>query len=512
MNKLINLVIPCAGKSTRFFNEGYKTHKAFLKLNKEFTILESILKSFDKKFFKPHVVFTHIQKKEFQNELKQLKDDFPELTIHSIDEHDLGPTYSIANITLPPQEPLLVHYCDFLTKFKVDTLIKNIHEGKIVAPYFRGFHPASLGTTNFAYLIIDSIGEMINLQEKKPFTDNRIEEPASTGIYGFPSFKLFKELADNLFSNKSKWQLKEAYTSLLLNEALAIGRRVICIEVKNFICLGTPRDYEEYLFWENLYSIKYKIPKNPLPNDSHLITAAGKGTRFEKDNYYVPKIFNKLFDNTLIELALKSIPNSDVKILLLEDVYTKANNLIKNSSQLLDIYKVKKSPDGQLISLKKLINFSNPKKSFFVSSADYEFRINHAEFSSFIKEKNPDIVIFTTKWNPVANEEIINYGFTKNSSEGRIINIVEKPDFKIQPDMLKNLLIGTFWFRNKSIIENLPLTKINGEAFIANSINEVIDKLKVYAFPVDYWLSLGTPKELNLAKYWFEYFSYDSNK
>ena len=78
--------------------------------------------------------------------------------------------------------------------------------------------------------------------------------------------------------------------------------------------------------------------------------------------------------------------------------------------------------------------------------------------------------------------------------------------------MLKNLLIGTFWFRNKSIIENLPLTKINGEVFIANSINEVIDKLKVYAFPVDYWLSLGTPKELNLAKYWFEYFSYDSNK
>ena len=162
------------------------------------------------------------------------------------------------------------------------------------------------------------------------------------------------------------------------------------------------------------------------------------------------------------------------------------------------------------LALKKLVNFSNPKNSFLVSSADYEFRINHEKFSSFLIKKNPDLVIFTTKWEELANEKIINYGFTKNSIEGQVINIVEKPDYQINPDMLRNLLIGTFWFKDKSILENLPLSKINGEAFIANSINEVIEKFKVYAFPVDYWLSLGTPKELNLAKYWFEYFLYDS--
>ena len=34
---------------------------------------------------------------------------------------------------------------------------------------------------------------------------------------------------------------------------------------------------------------------------------------------------------------------------------------------------------------------------------------------------------------------------------------IEKPNYKIHPNMLKNLLIGTFWFKNKLIVENLPI-------------------------------------------------------
>ena len=101
---------------------------------------------------------------------------------------------------------------------------------------------------------------LITLKEKSSFTDNRIEEPCSTGIYAFPSFGIFKELADELLNNPDQWGQKEAYTSLCMNLAVEKGYRVFCNEVNKFICLGTPRDYEEYLFWNkqtylNLYSI-----------------------------------------------------------------------------------------------------------------------------------------------------------------------------------------------------------------------------------------------------------------
>jgi len=58
MNNLINLVIPCAGQSKRFFDQGYLKHKAFLPLENNFNIVNKILNSFDKKLFKFHLVFT----------------------------------------------------------------------------------------------------------------------------------------------------------------------------------------------------------------------------------------------------------------------------------------------------------------------------------------------------------------------------------------------------------------------------------------------------------------------
>ena len=61
MNKLINLVIPCAGKSERFFEVGFDKHKFFLPLRDNLNVLENIINSFDLKVFKPHIILTKIQ-------------------------------------------------------------------------------------------------------------------------------------------------------------------------------------------------------------------------------------------------------------------------------------------------------------------------------------------------------------------------------------------------------------------------------------------------------------------
>ena len=88
------------------------------------------------------------------------------------------------------------------------------------------------------------------------------------------------------------------------------------------------------------------------------------------------------------------------------------------------------------------------------------------------------------------------------------MNIIEKPKRELEENLLNSLLIGTFWFKSSEIIK-LILDKKNKkrEAFIASSLNNYLDQLKVYKFEVSYWLSLGTPKELQLAEYWFNYLS-----
>ena len=73
---------------------------------------------------------------------------------------------------------------------------------------------------------------LITLKEKSSFTKDRINEPCSTGIYGFPSFRIFKLLAEKLLKNPKSWGQKEAYTSLCMNIAVEEGKKVYCQEVE----------------------------------------------------------------------------------------------------------------------------------------------------------------------------------------------------------------------------------------------------------------------------------------
>ena len=121
---------------------------------------------------------------------------------------------------------------------------------------------------------------------------------------------------------------------------------------------------------------------------------------------------------------------------------------------------------------------------------------------------NPDIIIFTTSWREFVCEDLDNYGFVNSNRYGLVEKIVEKPKENYEILDLDALLIGTFWFKSSEIIKELMQSnKSHDELYIAKTIGENLSKFKVFRFNVDYWFSLGTPKELQLAQYWFDYFS-----
>ena len=77
----------------------------------------------------------------------------------------------------------------------------------------------------------------------------------------------------------------------------------------------------------------------------------------------------------------------------------------------------------------------------------------------------------------------------------------------MKDEQLKSLLIGTFWFKSSEIINSLIKNNHSkDELFIAKTIGKHLSEFKVYKLNVNYWLSLGTPKELHLSEYWFDFF------
>ena len=200
--------------------------------------------------------------------------------VHVIDDHDLGPVYSVLSILDKiKNEPFIINYCDFLVQWDYQKFKRIVSSFDLVIPTFTGFHPANFGKTLFAYIKSDHSGNVIKLQEKKAFTSDKKNELASTGTYYFKSKKVFYKYAKEILNDPQK-PLPEAYVSLLANPMVRDGLKVRTYNVDKFICLGTPNDYEEYVYWLMSLDPKNKFDNDELSDDVNIIPVAGKGLVF----------------------------------------------------------------------------------------------------------------------------------------------------------------------------------------------------------------------------------------
>jgi len=165
-----------------------------------------------------------------------------------IDAHKLGPVHAVLQIAdlIDPQQPVVVNYSDFTcywnwTNFR--NFVKNSDcDGAI--PAYKGFHPHTLGTTNYAYMQ-EADGWVQDIQEKRPYTNNRMDEYASSGTYYFSSGRMMLD-AFQATKDQNLNVGSEYYVSLAYKPMLASGKQVAVYELQHFMQWGTPDDVEEY--------------------------------------------------------------------------------------------------------------------------------------------------------------------------------------------------------------------------------------------------------------------------
>jgi NDP-sugar pyrophosphorylase family protein len=252
----MRIVIPMAGQSKRFFDRGYALPKFFLPLGEK-KMIERVVDLFDPRTDRYIFIIGRTQDEQFH--IRELLNALPvQKDIVVIEPHDTGPVQSLvlAKEAVGEDEEVVVNYCDFLMDWDYPGFVSAIraggYDGGIAS--FRGFHPASLGDTYYAYMRVNEKNELMELREKMPFTDNRIEEHASTGTYYFKSWGMMQDTAQTLLRSGSSAPNKEYYPSLLYNVMRDAGRASLVYPVEKFICLGTPKDYEEYRFWQEHFN------------------------------------------------------------------------------------------------------------------------------------------------------------------------------------------------------------------------------------------------------------------
>lgn len=511
----MQIIIPMSGFGERFRRAGYQVPKPLIEVDGKPIIAHVIA------MFPGETNFIFICNEEHLNnpsyKMREILNRFcPDGLIVSIAPHKLGPVYAVleASKHINLSKPTIVNYCDFTCYWDWQYFkkwVKDINCSGAV-PAYRGFHPHSLGTTNYAY-IREKNNFILDIQEKKPYTNNRMQEYASSGTYYFSSGALMLEAFEMTIKNDINIG-GEYYVSLAYKHLLTKKLAVSVYELQHFMQWGTPDDLEEYKRWSALFRDICQKPDTQAHVDAAIIPMAGLGQRFKNAGYKDTKPLIPVSGMPMAIQATNDLPKANHYVFVLRKDMPNADEtqtlLLKNfSNALIEI--IPNVTDGQactaMIGLNKLLKAIHELKGPIIFGAcDNGALYDTHRLNKLLHEDDTDVIIWGVRGHPNAARRPEMYGWI-DCENSKIKNISVK--MPLSNPKTDPIVLGTFIFKRahdfKICVERMieRNARINGEFYLDTCINDAISLgLKCKLFEVNHYISWGTPDDLRTFEYW----------
>lgn len=504
MSSDVQLVVPMTGVGQRFMNSGYSTLKPLIKTEVG-TMIENVLEGFPS-IQAPLCIISESarDKSHLINLIKRVR---PEARIVEIPAHKKGPSYAVwfAREHIDQEKPVIVSYCDFSGIWSESEFLKEIYLSDGLIQTYTGFHPHMIRSTRFAYVKKNIEEEVIDIQEKMPYTDNPMSEEASSGTYGFKSGGLLIEAINSQINNEISLN-GEYYTSLTYKSLIAQHRKIRTISMDRFFQWGTPEDLKDFNFWARL-SLGVLPSAISAKESNAIILAAGRGSRVAS-MARIEKPFIRVFGNPMWLYTASLFQECAEKIF-----FTFEKNAFDfNQSNIYgfesDVASRETSSQAESAAY-ALQNVKNKDYAVHILACDNLFLGNeHKSLNTMLNDF--DVVAWVTYDYAPSKSQKGQYSWVKVEDNGKILSLTVKDP---NPDSNSKLLIGNFTFRTGTIAQMLinELLKIRSdftqEAYLDWVIEIALNNgFKVGAIEVkDFW-AVGTPNELKTLQYWSEVF------
>jgi len=247
----MKIIIPMAGIGSRFMSAGYEDPKPLIKVNGKM-IIEYILDMFNEQ---DKIVFIcnqkHLEETNIESILKTLA---PQSTVVSMPMHKLGPVYTVQQVydLIEDEEEVIVSYCDnpyIWNREEFDTHVRNNNLDGCVLSHI-GFHPHTLNNTKMAFMK-EQEGLVTEIKEKECYTDNPMNEHASTGTYYFKKGSYIKKYFDLTMEKNINYN-GEYYVTLVYNLLIQDGLKVGYYDTPFATVMGTPEEVENFEAWASI--------------------------------------------------------------------------------------------------------------------------------------------------------------------------------------------------------------------------------------------------------------------
>jgi len=511
----MQIVIPMAGRGDRFLNAGYAAIKPLIEIDGLPMIAHVVAMFPGESNFLFICAQDHLDQTPLRSVLESIA---PAARIVGIPPHKLGPVHSALAVAehIADDEPVILNYCDFsvgwdYADFK-QTLAARDPAGALTA--YRGFHPHSLGPNLYAYLR-NAGDQLLEIKEKGCFTDDRMNEYASSGTYYFRSGALLKHYYRQAVAVGLQTQ-GEYYASSPYNLLLADALPVLIYEVRHFLQWGTPEDLAEYLAWAHYFTHADWKPSRPPAPGAVLVPMAGAGARFSRAGYAEPKPLVPVAGRPMVQRALDSLPPAERWLVVAQAERLRHHELLPalrgDAGRPVQVVTAHGLTAGQASTCLLARAALDPAAPLFIGPCDTAFIYDEADWAALTGDPAVDCAVWTFRNHPHANRFPQQYGWVQAAPDGTVTGVSVKTPLHADASADPGLT-GAFWFREARFFFEAADAliarnhRVNGEFYVDAAISELVAQgRRARLFDVSHYVCFGTPDDVRTYEYWQAYF------
>jgi NDP-sugar pyrophosphorylase family protein len=515
-----------SGLGQRFKDAGYTDPKPLIEVDNK-PIIEHVIDLYDRK--KDNFIFICNNKHLKETKMREiLLSICPTCEIYEVPiEGREGPVHAVSLIfdKIPDNEKVIISYCDYGTYWDYQHFLKDNDtrncDGAIVC--YKGFHPHMLGTDNYAFLKETEIGSrwMDEIQEKEPFTDDRMSEFASNGAYYFKTGEIMKKYFQKLMDSKIRVK-NEYYVSMVYNLLVNDKLKVNIFEIEHMLQWGTPHDLEIYKGWSEYFKNIIKPQKNYVDknNTTTILPLAGYGSRFSKKGYKDPKPLLDVNGLPMVIQAIKCLPQSTNNVFICLDEHLKNYLLetkIRETYTQSNIIGIDGVTQGQACTTEIGLKNTNIdlEKPILITACDNGVYYDVEKYQSLVDDETNDIIVWSFRNEPTSRNNPNMYAWMETDDDDIVKRVSCKSFIEGTHDIkTSHVIIGTMFFRKaKYFMDGLQENykeniRSNNEFYVDDVLNQNIKTgLKVKVFQVKNYICWGTPDDYETYLYWQQFFN-----
>ena len=243
-------LIPMAGAGSRFAEKGYTTPKPLLPvLGKPMVILANeMLPGKGKPIF---VVRTeHIAQFGIDASLKKELPNCEIVTVTGLTEGQAS-TCLLAKNFINNDEELIIGASDNGMILDNEAFEKEKQTCDALVFSFRNNPTVLANPKAYGWAVVNENNFITEMKVKYNMPEP-LKNHAVVGAFWFKKGKYFVEAAERMIAQNRRIN-NEFYVDEVATDLIQLGYKVKVFEIQNYICWGTPSDFETFNYWENFF-------------------------------------------------------------------------------------------------------------------------------------------------------------------------------------------------------------------------------------------------------------------